>query len=675
MGKSGLDKQRAVNLLENLFPGFSVVAKKSSNNGDPFFVYNGKDKYFIKVLNSESLEKEGLDEVAALKKVKSQHVVELLDSGTLYDSYLYLKFPFIEGSTVDKIPSSEFDDNEIRKLLHDVGLGIRDLANARVVHRDVKPQNIIRDTNGNYLLLDLGIGYVIGEDDRDTAKERGSRKYSSPEQFLSAENEDIDISFASDLFSLGLIAYQCATEEYPFEKLDKQKYSSVGAAICKMPLPPLSSVSNKVSEAIATLIDRMLAKNQSNRFATPAQYLDLLNGRVLEKKRNLKVYIYNPAPFAAFKEYYENAKDNEKADGVLVKIIATDEHIEQFRELGLSVLVDPLTYQLPYRDRVNLPQVLLRKTFGIKPETDLTGLKINDDSFLKKITRKAVDRQKALDKIILPYFALRSENDELINVTKKVWRFHKDYTHDLEAEIYGGLIVPESVLTNSKKRARLLDRFMNGGDVDGMYITFQNEDDSVYISNDETKLTAIKEIINHFALQGKLIIGKCDPAMLHLIDEGIVVTSGNKSERYLSYARLDTPKKQEGSIKQENIALRYFCGQLYDFIEEKPTLEAMRRFGLEAKVRCDCAYCKQADIFNTATAVSKVMHTLMRSHYCTQICAYVQSTNGQDAASYRKQAVIKLENAALLSDEIAKSYPGSKGLPNHEGLIGAINKG
>lgn len=674
MSKSKIDKQKATQILEKLFPGFTVVARKPSNNGDPFFVYKNAEKYFIKVLNTESLEQEGLDEVSALKKVKSKHVVELIDSGTLYDSYVYLKFPFIDGETLDKIPAAKFDSIEIKKLLCDIGAGINALAKAGVIHRDIKPQNIIRDSSGRYLLLDLGIGYIIGEQDRDTAKERGSRKYSSPEQFLSAEEEDIDISFASDLFSLGLIAYECATGEYPFEKFDKKKYASVAAAICKMPLPQLASVNTTLDEDIAGLIDRMLTKSQSGRFSTSDQYLGILNKTVRSQLRNVEVYIFNPEPFEAFKRYYDDAKVQERVDGVILKITASEKRVKQFQDLGVEVIIDPITYQLPYRHKENLPQSSLRDTLGIKSETDLGGIAINDDTFLKKLTRKTVEKQKGLSKIILPYFAMRSDNDELIKVTKKIWRFHDTYTKPLGANVYGGLVVPEVVLTSPKKRARLLDRFMGGYGLDGMYITFQNEDDSVFITNEETKLTAIREIIDHFAEQGSVIIGKCDPAMVMLVHEGIIVTSGNKSERHLSYAKLDNPKKQEGSTKPEDISLRYFCDQLYDFLQGKPFIEGTRRFGIEDKVNCNCSYCKDADIFNTATSVSNKMHILMRSHYCTKISAYIHSTNGQGIDDYEKNAIIKLEAAALLANEIARSYPGSKGLPDHEGLIGAINK-
>lgn len=669
-----MDKQKAKQLLEKLFPGFTVVVRNSSNNGDPFFVYKGAEKYFIKVLDTESLEKEGLDEVAMLKLIKSSNVVELLDSGHLYDQYTYLKFPFIDGDTLDKIPAEKFDASEIKKLLNDIGNGIKDLAEAGVIHRDIKPQNIIRDSGGNYLLLDLGIGYIIGEQDRDTAKERGSRKYSSPEQFLSVEEEDVDISFASDLFSLGVIAYESATSEYPFEKIDKKKYSSVGAAICKMPLPKLSARDTPLDEHEADIIDRMVSKSQSRRFATPQEFLDELNANIRSRSRNLQVYVYNPEPFDAFKAYYEGANVKEQVDGVLLKMTVSDSRVKQFQDLGLEVLIDPMTYQLPYRHKENLPQTSLREALGVKQELDLKGIAINDDTFLKKMTKKAVEKQKELGKIILPYFALRSYNDELINVTKKVWRFHGAYTKDLGAEVYGGLIIPETVLTSEKKRARLLDRFMGNHGLDGMYITFQNEDDSVYITNDETKLSAISEIIEHFAKQGKIIIGKCDPAMAMLVHEGIIVTSGNKSERHLSYAKLDNPKKQKGSLKQEDVSLRYFCDQLYDFLQEKTFIEGASRFGLEEKINCDCSHCKTADIFNTATSVSKEMHTLMRCHYCGRISNYVHVTNGQDVEAFQKNAIIKLEKAALLSGEISKSYPGSKGLPDHEGLIGTINK-
>jgi hypothetical protein len=340
----------------------------------------------------------------------------------------------------------------------------------------------------------------------------------------------------------------------------------------------------------------------------------------------------------------------------------------------VNILIDPLTYQLPYRHKTKFSQTSLRKALGVKSEANLSGIAINDDAFLKKLIRKVVFKQRELNKIILPYFAIRSDSDELIKVTKKVWRFHRQYTRDIKAEIYGGVIIPEEILTNGKKRAKFLDRFMGGFDIDGMYITFQNEDDSVFITGDEIKLKAIREIIDHFSKQGKIIIGKCDPSVIALLDQGIVITSGKKSERHLSYAKLDNPKEQKGSPKPEEVALRYFCEQLYDFLEEKPFLEATRRFGIEEKINCSCSHCAQADIFNTATRVSNEMHTLMKNHYYTRISADVHSTNGLGIEDFKDKMLKKLESAEELTEEITKSYPASKRLPDHEGFKSAVKK-
>lgn len=674
MSRRKVDKTKAARLLRERFPGFKAIAKSASNNADPFFVYSKYKKYFVKVIDTESLEEEGLDEVTTLKRVKSRYVVELIDSGDLYDDFVYLQFPFIDGSTLDKIKSSEFTSQELEKLLKDVGRGIKDMHKAGIVHRDIKPKNIMRAKDGSYKLLDLGIGYFVGELDRDTAKERGSRKYSSPEQFLSSEGEDIDISFASDIFSLGVVAYQCATGEYPFEKFDKRKYSSVASAICKMKVPSLSSIKPEMPEEISSLIGRMLQKNQSERFSTPEEFLRALDSEPQNEERNIKIYIYNPEPFESFSAYYKSSKQDERADGVLLKISATDKRIKQFKGLGIDILLDPQTYQLPYRHKTKFPQITLRKALGVKSEANLSGMALNDDDFLKRLSKKVILKQKEFNIIILPYFAIRSYNDELIKVTKKVWRFHRVYTSAMDADVYGGLIIPGELLTNSKKRAMFLNRFMGGFDISGMYITFQNEDDSVFITNDETKLRAIKEIIDHFSKQGNLIIGKCDPAVLTLLDSGIAVTSGKKSERHLSYTKLDNPKKQKGSLKPEDIALRYFCEQLYDFLEEKSFLEAMRRFGQEAKIKCNCSYCTTADIFNSATRVSNDMHNLMKNHYYTRISSYVHSMNALSIKACRDKIIDKLEGIESLVKEISESYPGRKRLPDHEGLISAIKK-
>ncbi|QBI20877.1 serine/threonine protein kinase [Egibacter rhizosphaerae] len=140
-------------------------------------------------------------------------------------------------------------------------------AHARgLVHRDVKPSNVLLPTRGGVKLADFGIakaldtatGGVTG-----TGQVVGSPRYLAPEQAAGREP-----SAASDLYSLGVVLYECLAGHPPFERSNPV---AVALAHQQDPLPPLRDHAPHVAPALVTTVERALAKDPADRFVDAAE--------------------------------------------------------------------------------------------------------------------------------------------------------------------------------------------------------------------------------------------------------------------------------------------------------------------------------------------------------------------------------------------------------------------
>lgn len=670
MAKNKFPVDEAQKVLAAHFSGYQVKQQKQSNNSLPYVVTKGAECYYVKVIDSKSQEEEGLDEVASLKSVSSRYVIELIGSGPIKDSYHWLQFPQIVGETIDHVKAT-WSSDELTKLALHVACAIDDMWRAGVVHRDIKPKNIMKQKSDDYLLLDLGIGYFIDQEDRDTTKARGSRFYSAPEQFMAINGKDIDISFATDHFSLGVILYELATGTNPFQNFPKS-YTSVGEAICQYDPEPPIGVNKDITPELSAIIMRLLNKSPSKRFASPQLLIDALKGEKKEVQAHPKVYLHAPNSLTDFFAYHDASARDKRLDGVLVSITASEKKTKEIKARGLELLIDPETYKLPYPKP---SQTNIRAKLKIPAAKQLTGLGLADNEFLKKLTRQTIDLQDAADRFVPPYFAIRSVEDGLLEINKKCWRYAREVAKEKgqSKPMLGGIMLSRDIVVNTTLRTELLDKLIGCSQLlDGYYITFQNEDDSVHSITEQDFLDGIKEIVTLLGTLGEIVVGRADLSIVPLLPNGTFVTSNEKSARSFSFTKkLDNPKPQEGAPKEEDIKLRYYADQLYDFLEEKTTLGMLVDLGFEAELSCDCQYCKKAKPFDKSAAKSLIDS---ERHFYEKITDLRGSTTGLKDDEWVAYFNKRLTAAIELSKRIAKSYPGRERFAQYEGLITVINK-
>ena len=197
--------------------------------------------------------------------------------------FVFFAMAYIEGETLTERvrrrgPLAPSDGS---RLLRDVAWALAYAHTQGVIHRDVKPDNILLENTGRVLVADFGIaGVVAGAAGLNTGEIVGTPEFMSPEQAL---GEAVDAR--SDLYSLGLVGYFALSGTLPFEA---EKATEVLAKQVTEPVPPLGSVAPLVPRRLSQAIDRCLAKAPEERPNGPAVLAEQLS-HALEQRRELPV--------------------------------------------------------------------------------------------------------------------------------------------------------------------------------------------------------------------------------------------------------------------------------------------------------------------------------------------------------------------------------------------------
>jgi serine/threonine-protein kinase len=240
----------------------------------------------IKLLNREvSSDSDELErfrrEARAVAQLSHPHIVGVIDAGE-DEGRPYIVFEYVEGETLKerirrlgKLPIPEAVAYAI-----EIARALGAAHNRNIIHRDVKPQNVLIDEEGSAKVTDFGIARTLDEEGL-TADGRviGTTDYVSPEQALGHE-----VTGQSDLYSLGIVLYEMLTGEVPY-KGDSQV--AVAMKHVREPLPDIQRARPEISAALASVVDRATAKRPSDRYRDDAELIaDLEDALAIETARS-----------------------------------------------------------------------------------------------------------------------------------------------------------------------------------------------------------------------------------------------------------------------------------------------------------------------------------------------------------------------------------------------------
>jgi len=258
LGKGAMAKvyKARQNSLDRIV-AIKVLPKKLSEN--PEFV----DRFY----------KEG----KAAARLSHNNIVQAIDVGCAPEGYHYFVMEYVEGQTLYDImqpPPVGEGRNFAEAEALDVTLQMADaLAHAHqrnLIHRDVKPKNILLTKEGVAKLTDLGLARA--KDDKEAAESEAGKAYGTP-YYISPEQirGDVDIDFRADIYSLGATMYHLVTGKPPF---DGETPSAVMHKHLKQPLTPADHVNTALSAGIGEIIDVAMAKNRDERYQSTEDMLE-----------------------------------------------------------------------------------------------------------------------------------------------------------------------------------------------------------------------------------------------------------------------------------------------------------------------------------------------------------------------------------------------------------------
>ena len=234
----------------------------------------------VKVLRQELMHDPDLvrrfkNESKAISLLNHPNIVKVYDVSVSADLQ-YIVMEYVDGMTLREYLNERGGKLTARETVHFISQILKALDHAHrngVVHRDIKPQNIMLLDNGQLRMMDFGIARVSrAENQLGGGKAMGSVHYISPEQ---AKGDETDRK--SDIYSVGVMMYEMLSGKLPFDADDV-----VSVAMKQITDEPrsLRELAPNVPEGLVEITERAMAKLPANRYASAAEMLDALNAFV-----------------------------------------------------------------------------------------------------------------------------------------------------------------------------------------------------------------------------------------------------------------------------------------------------------------------------------------------------------------------------------------------------------
>ncbi|MBI4326477.1 MAG: protein kinase [Chloroflexi bacterium] len=209
-------------------------------------------------------------EAKAAAAINHPHLVQVYDFGHA-DSRAFLVMEYIEGEDLSKwvARQGKLQLMDALQIIEDVALALQEALTRNIIHRDVKPGNILLTSKGQVKLSDLGLARRLDEEVELTATGVGigSPHFMSPEQADDARRVD----HRADIYSLGITLLFLLTGTRPF---DGPSSYAVVLAHANKPLPRGEDLGVKLPDNVEALIRRMAAKDPQGRYQTYAELLE-----------------------------------------------------------------------------------------------------------------------------------------------------------------------------------------------------------------------------------------------------------------------------------------------------------------------------------------------------------------------------------------------------------------
>ena len=258
-------------------------------------------------------------EALSASSLNHPNIVEMYDVGE-DDGNFYIVMEYVDGKNLKQLIKrrTKLSLTEVVDIMKQLTDGIAHAHDSFIIHRDIKPQNMLILDNGLVKITDFGIAVALNSTQlTQTNSVMGSVHYLPPEQAAGK-----GATFKSDIYSLGIMMYELITGKLPFRG---ENAVEIALKQMKEPIPSIKEDNNEIPQAVENIVLKACAKNPKNRYDTAREMYNDLCTCLDESRKNEPKLVYNYPEFDdAAKAVKEETKEinkvnNEGSDDIIKK--------------------------------------------------------------------------------------------------------------------------------------------------------------------------------------------------------------------------------------------------------------------------------------------------------------------------------------------------------------------
>jgi len=324
-------------------------------------------KVAIKVLrgdlsNDEKFIKRFQREAISASSLSHPNIVEIYDVGCENGNY-YIVMEYVDGLTLKSLIKKRHNMilPEVLDIVKQVASGLKCAHNSYIIHRDIKPQNIMVMDDGMVKITDFGIAVAINSESlTQTNSVMGSVHYLPPEQANGTGSTN-----KSDIYSLGIMMFEMLTGKVPFKG-----ETAVEVAIRQLrdPLPSVSNYRDDIPQSVENIILKACAKNPENRYQDISEMLYDLDHCLDSDKRNVRKYVYQYPEKMVKDDEPVKSRENKVKEEKHIEEKLPENNIKEEKEVTLEKLdftIDDDFEDLKKPKKKQISKVVLGILFGV----------------------------------------------------------------------------------------------------------------------------------------------------------------------------------------------------------------------------------------------------------------------------------------------------------------------
>lgn len=234
------------------------------------------------------------EEAAAVAALRHPNIIQVYDFNHDDDTY-YMVLEFVEGETLAarlqhlRTANRRLPLDKALTLMATVSEAVHNAHERGLIHRDLKPANVMIDASGRPVLMDFGLAKIVGGSKQTaTGAIMGTPAYISPEQ-VRGEKPDR----RTDIYALGIMLFEMACGQVPF---DADSALTLMLKHVNEPPPDIRTLNPGLSEGVAQLIEKAIAKNPAERFQTAHELADSLREAATTRAVPASTVVSAPPP-------------------------------------------------------------------------------------------------------------------------------------------------------------------------------------------------------------------------------------------------------------------------------------------------------------------------------------------------------------------------------------------